>query len=102
MNALTRSIFKHSLCRLVKKQMAFMLGRQRMTVQGEMDAETQACVTNANLSMRYIELGRELGVIEPKIPEDVYKSYLEHSSILVETNIRGDFGGGGWRKTKSG
>ena len=33
-------------------------------------------MSNSRLSEHYLALGRDLDVLEPKVPEDVYKSHL--------------------------
>jgi 26S proteasome regulatory subunit N1 len=65
-------------CRLVKKQLAFMLARQRIPIDVE-DEELQAIANNASLSAHFQSLARELQITEPKVPEDIYKSHLQDS-----------------------
>jgi len=69
---------------LLKKQLAFSLARQQIQVETE-DEELSQCLTNSKLSEHFISLARELDVMEPKKPEDIYKSHLE--------NIRPGFSG---------
>ncbi|KAI9264821.1 armadillo-type protein [Sporodiniella umbellata] len=62
---------------LMKKQMAFQLARQQIHIETE-DADLNACINNSNLSKHFLALARELDVMEPKIPMDIYKSHLEN------------------------
>lgn len=64
---------------LVKKQMAFQLARQQIYIETD-DADLNACINNTNLSKYFLSLARELDVMEPKVPEDIYKSHLENHS----------------------
>ncbi|TPX59356.1 hypothetical protein PhCBS80983_g02503 [Powellomyces hirtus] len=61
---------------LMKKQLAFLLARQQLGVETE-DEEIQEILNNSRLSENYLELARDLDVMEPKAPEDIYKSHLE-------------------------
>ncbi|KAF9143259.1 proteasome regulatory particle base subunit [Mortierella sp. GBA39] len=62
---------------LLKKQLAFMLARQQIFVETE-DEDLQNCINNTHLTTHFINLARELDLMEPKTPEDIYKSHLEH------------------------
>lgn len=74
----------------VQKQLAFMLGRQQIFLElNENTTEYDDLVeimSNAHLNNHFLNLARELDIMEPKTPEDVYKSHLENS--------RPPFGGG--------
>ena len=61
---------------VVRKQLAFMLGRAHANVQLEEDEEANELVGNARLSEHYLLLAKDLDVLEPKTPEDIYKSHL--------------------------
>lgn len=67
---------------LVQKQLAFMLGRQQHFVEMEEEADNYDDLTeimsNAHLNTNFLALGRELDILEPKTPEDVFKSHLEN------------------------
>ena len=67
------------LCKdpLVKKQMAFMLGRQRTPYETE-DDDLNQIISQEKLSEFYKQLARDLDQFEPKHPEkDIFKSHLE-------------------------
>ncbi|KAJ9574000.1 hypothetical protein L9F63_008597, partial [Diploptera punctata] len=74
----------------MQKQLAFMLGRQQIFLElNENIVEYDDLVeimSNAHLNNHFLNLARELDIMEPKTPEDVYKSHLENS--------RPPFGGG--------
>ncbi|KAL2920257.1 proteasome regulatory particle base subunit [Polyrhizophydium stewartii] len=63
---------------LVKKQMAFLLARQQVYIDTE-DEELNEIINNTRLSEHFITLARDLDVLEPKTPEDIYKSHLENT-----------------------
>ena len=64
--------------------MAFMLGRQQIFWDIDADQvedadELRELMSNSRLSQNFLNLARELDIMEPKIPEDIYKSHLETS-----------------------
>lgn len=67
----------------IQKQLAFMLGRQQIWLEfKESTNHTDDLVeimSNAHLNNYFLNLARELDIMEPKTPEDVYKSHLENS-----------------------
>lgn len=63
---------------LVKKQLGFILARQQYWFEVD-NEEVQACVSNINLSEYFVYLAKELNLLDPKVPEDIYKSHLENS-----------------------
>eukprot|EP00320_Phaeocystis_rex_P019011 CAMPEP_0119057336 /NCGR_PEP_ID=MMETSP1178-20130426/1809_1 /TAXON_ID=33656 /ORGANISM="unid sp, Strain CCMP2000" /LENGTH=627 /DNA_ID=CAMNT_0007038153 /DNA_START=52 /DNA_END=1932 /DNA_ORIENTATION=+ len=60
---------------LVKKQMAYMLARYG--VRPEAEDELARIMDGAHTTEQYLELARDLDVVEPKTPEEVYKAHLE-------------------------
>ena len=60
---------------MVKKQMAYMLARYG--VRPEAEDELARIMDGAHTTEQYLELARDLDVVEPKTPEEVYKSHLE-------------------------
>jgi len=67
---------------LIQKQLAFMLGRQQHFVEMSEEADNfddlVEIMSNGHLNTNFLALGRELDILEPKTPEDVYKSHLEN------------------------
>lgn len=55
-----------------------MLARQRIPVDVA-NEELQNIVNNSILSKQFQNLAKELEILEPKIPEDIYKSHLQDS-----------------------
>ena len=62
----------------MKRQLVFLLARAQVPLEwahsdSEEDPEEDLlkCLSNTHLSKHFIELGKELGVLEPKSLEDV-------------------------------
>ncbi|CAJ0635903.1 4917_t:CDS:10 [Entrophospora sp. SA101] len=62
---------------LLQKQIAFQLARQHITLPVD-NEELLEIINNTHLSKHFIALAEELDVMEPKTPEDIYKSHLEN------------------------
>lgn len=77
---LIRSVFDATSDVLVQKQLAFILARQQYWFEVE-NEEVQQCVSNASLSEHFLYLAKELNLLDPKVPEDIYKSHLEQSRL---------------------
>eukprot|EP00096_Caligus_rogercresseyi_P005417 TRINITY_DN2082_c0_g1_i1.p1 TRINITY_DN2082_c0_g1~~TRINITY_DN2082_c0_g1_i1.p1 ORF type:complete len:905 (-),score=365.54 TRINITY_DN2082_c0_g1_i1:248-2962(-) len=71
---------------LMQKQLAYMLSRQQHYVELDEEEfdEINEILSNSHLNGHFLNLARELDILEPKTPEDVYKSHLD--------NIRTPFG----------
>ncbi|PIA16130.1 putative 26S proteasome regulatory subunit Mts4 [Coemansia reversa NRRL 1564] len=70
--------------RLEKAQLAFIMARQQVHMPElieDDDEELLACMNNADLSKHYLNLARQLELLEPKAPEDIYKSHLENTNV---------------------
>jgi 26S proteasome regulatory subunit N1 len=63
--------------RLVQKQMAFMISRRKFNHDFDEDDELKEIASGESLSKYFIILAKELDVLEPKLPEQIYKSHLE-------------------------
>ncbi|XP_042913002.1 26S proteasome non-ATPase regulatory subunit 2, partial [Parasteatoda tepidariorum] len=61
----------------IQKQMAFMLNRQQIYLELDSDdsSELTDIMTNAHLNNHFLALGRELDILEPKTPDDIYKTH---------------------------
>ena len=72
------------------KQMAFQMARQRIHFELpedlQEDTELAECLNNTKLTEYFQHLGKELNVLDPKVPEDIYKSHLESSRTAGLTN----------------
>jgi 26S proteasome regulatory subunit N1 len=60
---------------LVKVQMALILARDRSSFSLE-DEKLNEIIGNNKLSEQYLAVGRDMDILAPKSPEDIYKSYL--------------------------
>lgn len=67
--------------RLMLKQLAFMLARQQIFLELDEEMEDYEELTeilsNTHLNNNFLALARELDIMEPKIPDDIYKTQLE-------------------------
>ncbi|KAJ2009847.1 proteasome regulatory particle base subunit [Coemansia thaxteri] len=72
--------------RVEKAQLAFIMARQQVHMPelvGDSDDELLACMNNSGLSKSYRDLARELELLDPKSPEDIYKTHLENTNVDV-------------------
>lgn len=69
---------------LIKKQMALMLARQRVILDTG-DDETNELLGNQRLNSYFLHLAKDLDSLEPKTPEDIYKSHLESASAAAQS-----------------
>ncbi|RYP56206.1 hypothetical protein DL771_011993 [Monosporascus sp. 5C6A] len=91
---LIREDFEGAKDPALKKQLSFLLGRQKIWFVYDRDGESQEdgqeideAMTNMKLSEYFKYLGKELNVLEPKTTEDIYKSHLESSRVAGMTNL---------------
>lgn len=75
----------------LKKQMALLVARQQIWLEppseSEEDQELIECLHNTKLPDHFKSLAKELDILEPKMPEDIYKSHLESSRTAGLTNV---------------
>lgn len=75
----------------LKKQMALLVARQQIWLElvseSEEDQELIECLNNTKLPDHFKSLAKELDILEPKMPEDIYKSHLESSRTSGLTNV---------------
>ncbi|XP_012287501.1 26S proteasome non-ATPase regulatory subunit 2 [Orussus abietinus] len=67
---------------LIRKQLAYLLARQqdqplKKEYNGEDEEDIVAILSNAHVSDHFRMLARELDILEPKLPEDIYKTWAE-------------------------
>ena len=66
--------------KLMKKQMCLLLARQRINYEVEDDdedaEELNEAIGNEKLSEEFLKVAQDLDVMDPKTPEDIYKSHL--------------------------
>jgi 26S proteasome regulatory subunit N1 len=84
-HALIAEDFKACTDPMLRKQLAFMLARQSICLESDNEQE-QEILFNTKLSEHFHTLGQELGVMDPKTPEDIYKTHLEtRSSYSIDS-----------------
>jgi len=82
---LIKDIFKKSALsekgKLGQKQLAYILGRLQIFLEVDEDMEDSEdlseIISNSHLNNSFLALARELDIMEPKVPEDIYKSHLD-------------------------
>ncbi|XP_076245977.1 26S proteasome non-ATPase regulatory subunit 2 [Calliopsis andreniformis] len=87
---------------LTRKQLAFILARQkdsplRKEYQGEDAKDIETILSNGHINTHFHVLARELDILEPKHPNDIYKTWLETSTVRhteydsARTNLAASF-----------
>lgn len=90
---LVRADFEAPANSSMRKQMAFLLGRQQvppswlLDESRPLDQELLDCFYGTHVSRHFIQFGKELGVDEPRSTEDVYKSHLDNTRAGLSTAI---------------
>merc|ERR1740138_1178875 len=75
---LVADVFAACEDKMVKKQMAFLISRRKFNVEFEEDDDDlKEIASGESLSKHFTSLAKELDVLEPKLPEQIYKSHLE-------------------------
>ncbi|CAH6722615.1 26S proteasome regulatory subunit Rpn1p [[Candida] jaroonii] len=77
---LIKQVFESTTDELIHKQLGFILSQQNngFKYPGE-NEEVQQCIANVKLTEYFKYLTKELNLLEPKVPEDIYKSHLENN-----------------------
>lgn len=85
---LIEEAFNSTKDKSIRRQMAFLIARQRIwfDVSDDDDAELQECMNNSRLPDHFKALGKELNILDPKTPDDIYKTHLESSRTAGLTN----------------
>ena len=85
-------VFESAQTSQLQKQLSFMLGRQQIYLeleamnvsQEDVDVdELKEIMTNGKLNGNFLALARELDIMEPKLPSDIYKSHLDQNKFLT-------------------
>merc|ERR1712025_537578 len=88
--ALVEELFNSCPGPIVQKQLAYMLGRHQFYLELSEERDDYDDLTeimsNSHLNNHFLNLARELDIMEAKTPDDVYKSHLD--------NVRPAFGSG--------
>nr|BAN21267.1 26S proteasome regulatory subunit rpn1 [Riptortus pedestris] len=76
---------------LVRKQLAYMVARQQLSLELSDDLPDKSDLThimsNAHVNEHFHSLARELDIMEPKTPEEVYKTWLEGLVLRPTYNL---------------
>ncbi len=77
---------------MIRKQLAFLLARQQIywDLDGDkvQDAdELREIMNNSRLSQNFLNLAGELDIMEPEIPEDIYKTHLETNRPSYQAQV---------------
>src|SRR5699024_1426596 len=73
----------------IQKQIAFMIGRQQIVLNID-DSDLLEIASNSQLNSHFLTLARELDIMEPKTPDDIYKTHLETQSRLYTSSMNVD------------
>jgi 26S proteasome regulatory subunit N1 len=88
---LIKADFAATKDKAVKKQMAFLVARQQIWLdlpeEEEEDPELTECLNNTQIPGHFKALAKELNILDPKMPEDIYKTHLESSRGAGLTNV---------------
>lgn len=80
---LIRKDFDSTSDAALKKQMAFLVARQQIWLdvptETEEEQELAECLNNVQLPNHFKSLAKELNILDPKMPEDIYKTHLENN-----------------------
>src|SRR3569833_355129 len=88
---LIRTDFEQATDPALKKQLAFLIARQKIWLdyptESDEDQEITESLCNIRLSEHFKSLGKELNILDPKATEDIYKSHLESSRVAGMPNM---------------
>jgi len=88
---LIKQTFSNCQDKIVQKQMAIMLGRAFVKLDtsdlDDEDGVLSALIGNTKVSEHYLYLAKELDSLDPKTPEDIYKSHLNENRSTLTQNI---------------
>lgn len=89
---LIQEVYNNCKDQLVRKQLSFMLARQQIFWDLDGDKmeeadELREIMNNSRLSPNFLNLARELDIMEPKVPEDIYKSHLETNRPSYQAQV---------------
>ncbi|KAI0462432.1 hypothetical protein LJB42_003925 [Komagataella kurtzmanii] len=79
---LIRNVFEATDDEIVQQQLGFILGRQNSCFKID-NEKVQQCISNVKISEYFKYLTKELNLLTPKVPEDIYRSHLESSPTSI-------------------
>ncbi|KAI9728583.1 MAG: proteasome regulatory particle base subunit [Cirrosporium novae-zelandiae] len=77
----------------LRKQMAFLISQQQIWLEPseigvtEDEADLADCLNNSRMTDYFKTLAKELNILDPKMPDDIYKTHLESSRVAGLTNV---------------
>ncbi|CAK4086503.1 unnamed protein product [Aphanomyces euteiches] len=80
---LVADVFSKCKNSATRKQLGYLLGRQRFCFEDEHPDSVNDQISNTELSDKFLSLARDLDVLEPKTPEDIYKSHLSETGSIA-------------------
>ena len=82
---LIKEVFELCTDRTVQKQLSFQIARQRVNIP--LDEDLTKITSNSMLNEFYIKLAKDLDVLEPKHPDQIYKTYLDDrkSNLIINS-----------------
>ncbi|XKL63369.1 hypothetical protein PGB90_005733 [Kerria lacca] len=84
-------IFNQCADPTIRKQLAFMAGRQHINLEISDDLTDKAdlvqIMSNSHINDHFHSLARELDILEPKTPDEVYKTWLEGLVLRPSFNL---------------
>jgi 26S proteasome regulatory subunit N1 len=85
---LIEEAFNSTEDKAIRRQMAFLIARQRiwLDVTEDDDPELQECLNNTRLPDHFKALAKELNILDPKTTDDIYKTHLESARTAGLTN----------------
>ena len=84
---LIKQVFDSSKDKSVHEQLGFILSQQNSSFKlPDEDQEVQDTISNVKLADYFQYLTKELNLLDPKVPEDIYKSHLENSKFGLGTS----------------
>ncbi|KAI1918768.1 proteasome regulatory particle base subunit [Ophidiomyces ophidiicola] len=83
------SDFNATTDKSVRRQMAFLVARQQiwLDIEDESDPELAECLNNSQLSAHFRTVAKELNILDPKMPADIYKCHLDANRAAGLTNV---------------
>jgi 26S proteasome regulatory subunit N1 len=79
---LVRQDFHSTQDMALKKQLAFLIARQQIWLDATAETDDQElmdCLNNTYLPSHFKTLAKDLNILDPKMPEDIYKTHLENN-----------------------
>ncbi|EAR97380.1 26S proteasome regulatory subunit (macronuclear) [Tetrahymena thermophila SB210] len=81
-----KEVFQSCKDKLILKQLCYLIARQRIVLSElDLDEDLLKIASNQHLTDFYLRFAKELDALEPKKPEQVYKSVLEDNKAQIDS-----------------